>query len=169
VQVSRTPLEPFEQRGTLPCVGEALKREIAGLVLADRRFLWGFEGGRWLASGRVGRVRGVCSGNRIMSFVSFLPICTSAHQCHRRLPLQYLDYGHAVRAASCVACSFGYNSNLWRVFHAAALAVVGGALGCCAGVMVSMMISRPPQHGQGSARTRGSSSVSPRLSSLAFS
>ena len=33
VQVSRTPLAKFEWCATLPGVGEALKREIAGLVL----------------------------------------------------------------------------------------------------------------------------------------
>jgi hypothetical protein len=62
VQVSRTLREPFEQRGTLPGVGEALKREIAGLVLADRLCLWGFEGRGCLGSdwaSRVRRVRGL--------------------------------------------------------------------------------------------------------------
>jgi hypothetical protein len=33
----------FELRVALPGVGEALKREIAGLGLVDRLLLWGFE------------------------------------------------------------------------------------------------------------------------------
>ena len=36
----------FEWRGTLPGVGEALKREIAGLGLVGRLLLWGF--GLWV-------------------------------------------------------------------------------------------------------------------------
>jgi len=38
--------------------------------------------------------------------------------------------------------------DLWCAYHAAALAVVGGALGCCAGAIVSMMISWPGMQGQ---------------------
>jgi hypothetical protein len=43
------------------------------------------------------------------------------------------------------------------VHHASVLFVAGGALGCWADAIVSMMINCPPQHGQGSAKTRGSS------------
>jgi hypothetical protein len=39
----------FELRGTLPGVGEALKREIAGLGLVGRLLLWGF--GLWACLG----------------------------------------------------------------------------------------------------------------------
>ena len=46
-------LGAFELRGALPGVGEALKREIAGLGLAFRLRLWGIEAvefcGSWLA------------------------------------------------------------------------------------------------------------------------
>ena len=43
VQVSRTPFAAFEWHGLLPGVGEALKREIAGLGLVGCLLLWGFE------------------------------------------------------------------------------------------------------------------------------
>ena len=49
----------------------------------------------------------------------------------------------------------GVVRDVWCARHAAALCVFGGALGCWAGAIVSMMISCPPQHEQGSARTRG--------------
>lgn len=42
LQVSRTPCATFGWREALPGVGEALKREIAGLVLVDRLLLRGF-------------------------------------------------------------------------------------------------------------------------------
>ncbi len=35
--------------------------------------------------------------------------------------------------------------DLWRTYHAAAFAVVGGALGCCAGSIVPAMISWPSE------------------------
>ena len=43
LQVSRTPYATFGQRVALPGVGEALKRELAGLVLVDRLLLCKFE------------------------------------------------------------------------------------------------------------------------------
>ena len=45
MQVSRTPRTPFDWRAALPGVGEALKREIAGMVLMGQPGLWGFEDG----------------------------------------------------------------------------------------------------------------------------
>ncbi len=45
MQVSRTPRASFVWRGSLLGVGEALKREIAGLGLVGGLLLWGF--GRW--------------------------------------------------------------------------------------------------------------------------
>ena len=117
-----TPRAAFGWRGALPGVGEALKREIAGLGLVEQRYLWGFDG---------------CG-------------------C----------FGFALSRA-CLGAFRGDLSGRFAFLHAAAFAVVGGALGCCAGAIVSMMISWPPQHGQGIASTRGGSSVSPRLSLLA--
>ena len=61
--------------------------------------------------------------------------------------------------------SFG---QVWRARHAAALLGSGGALGYCAGAIVSKMISCPPQHGHGSARVRGDLSASLVLASLIF-
>jgi len=49
MQVSRTPCATIGWRGSLPGVGEALKREIAGLVLAGQLWLWGFV--RWACLG----------------------------------------------------------------------------------------------------------------------
>ena len=43
MQVSRTPRTPFDWRAALPGVGEALKREIAGMFLVGQPGLWGFE------------------------------------------------------------------------------------------------------------------------------
>ena len=54
----------------------------------------------------------------------------------------------------------GVVGHVWGALHAAALFGFGGALGCCAGAIVSMMINCPPQHGQGRARTRGGLSAS---------
>jgi hypothetical protein len=45
MQVSRTPRAMFEFGTSLPGVGEALKREIAGMVLVGQPGLWGFEDG----------------------------------------------------------------------------------------------------------------------------
>ena len=53
------------------------------------------------------------------------------------------------------AAADGVVGHVWCVFHAAALADVGGALGRCAGAKVSMRINRPPQHGHGRARYLG--------------
>ena len=44
MQVSQTPCRSFEWSDALPGVGEAPKREIAGLGLADQIWLWVFEG-----------------------------------------------------------------------------------------------------------------------------
>ena len=43
MQVSRTPRTTFDLRAALRGVGEALKREIAGMVLVGQPGLWGFE------------------------------------------------------------------------------------------------------------------------------
>jgi hypothetical protein len=45
--------------------------------------------------------------------------------------------------------------DLWRARHAVALCGFGGGLECCADAIVSTVINCLPQHGQGSARTRG--------------
>ncbi len=45
MQVSRTPRTTFDWHAALPGVGEALKREIAGMVLVCQPGLWGFEEG----------------------------------------------------------------------------------------------------------------------------
>ena len=49
LQFSRTPRATFGWRVALPGVGEALKREIAGLGLVGRLLLWGF--GLWACLG----------------------------------------------------------------------------------------------------------------------
>ena len=151
----------------MPGVGEALKREIAGLGLVEQRYLWGFDGcccfGFALSHACLGAFRGDLSGR----FAFFWSICVL------RLGVWRLSHGHylewrirmgprAVDRTAEVAIL-----DLWRTYHAAAFAVVGGALGCHSGVIALMMISWPPQHGQGIANTRGGSSVSPRLSLLA--
>jgi hypothetical protein len=45
MQVSRTPRLIFQLGTALPGVGEALKWEIAGMVLVGQPGLWGFEDG----------------------------------------------------------------------------------------------------------------------------
>jgi hypothetical protein len=52
-------------------VGEALKREIAGLVLVDQWCLWGFVGFGCSGSGWTGWLRRAFSGKRLMSFLNF--------------------------------------------------------------------------------------------------
>ena len=58
--------------------------------------------------------------------------------------------------------------HVWRARHAAALFGSGGALGYCAGAIVSQMTSCPPQHGHGRSRVRGDLSASLLLVSLIF-
>ena len=72
VQVSRTPRAAFEWRGTLPGVGEALKREIAGLVLVGQLWLWGFEGCGCAGCDWAGWLRGAFGGKRMHEFCEFL-------------------------------------------------------------------------------------------------
>ena len=43
MQVSRTPRATLDWRAAFPGVGEALKREIAGIFLVGQAGLWGFE------------------------------------------------------------------------------------------------------------------------------
>ena len=151
----------------MPGVGEALKREIAGLGLVEQWWLWGFEGCGCSGCDWAGWLRGAFAGKRMMSFAGFWPICVVPQRCYRLLPLRYLDLRMTACPQAVWRAAETMIFDVWRALHAAALAVVGGALGCCAGAIVLMMINWPPQHGQGSARTRGGSSVSPRLSSLA--
>jgi hypothetical protein len=91
VQVSRTPCGTFKRRGALPGVGEALKREIAGLGLVEQWWLWGFAGCGCSESAWAGWLRGAFAVNPIMSFAGFWPICVAPQGCHRLLPLRYLD------------------------------------------------------------------------------
>ena len=49
----------FVYRGSLPGVGEALKREIVGLGLVERTCLWGFDGGESLVSDLTYRSKGL--------------------------------------------------------------------------------------------------------------
>ena len=81
----------FELRGTLPGVGEALKREIAGLVWVGRLLLWGFVGFGCSGFDWTGWLHRAFSGKRLMNFSDLWPICTASHRCHRLLSLRCLD------------------------------------------------------------------------------
>ncbi len=72
-------------------VGEALKREIAGLVLADQLCLWGFGGLGSPGSDWAGWVRGAGAGKLIMGFAGFLPMCVASRGFQQLSPLGYLD------------------------------------------------------------------------------
>ena len=69
----------------LPGVGEALKREIAGLGLLGRLLLWGFE--RWACVGfdLTKRLNGLPWAKRRVGLVSILSIRAEFCQGHQLL------------------------------------------------------------------------------------
>ena len=149
----------------LPGVGEALKREIAGFVLADQPWLWGFEERVCFESDWASWVRGAYADKRILGFAGFLPICVAPWVIRRPLHHGYSNMRRQVGPHAMWRAAEVKHGDLRHACHAAALAAVGGALGFCCGAKVSTMSSCPPQHGQGSARTRGCSPPSPLESS----
>ena len=141
-------------------VGEALKREIAGLVLVGSLLLWGLW--RWaclgcdltdllIASCQVRREGGLTG-----IFTYCAKFCWRNHLLLRRQLGQRIVMGSQVTLPA-AECGVGH---IWGVRHAAAFCVFGGALACLAGAIVSTIINCPPQQGQGSARTRGGLSAS---------
>ena len=77
--------------------------------------------------------------------------------CRREQLLPHRELDQRIMMGSQVTppADGGGFGHVWRARHAAALFGSGGALGCCAGAIVSTIISWPPQHGHGSARVRG--------------
>ena len=117
------------RRGSLLGVGEALKREIAGLVLVCE-LLWGFAcracGGfdpaGWLnGPGWIKRGVGVASILWIRAIFYERPPLLHSRQLDQRTVLGSQVIWPAVK---------GVVRNVWRAFHAVALCVFGGALGC---------------------------------------
>ena len=72
----------FELRGALPGVGEALKREIAGLVLVDRLWLWGFGRLACLESGLTDPLTVVCWAKRCAGFAGIWPMNVVPCRCY---------------------------------------------------------------------------------------
>lgn len=135
-----------------------------GVGLVGRSWLWGFDEEDCFGSAFTGSGPRVPLGKFGLRFAVFRPICVMFCGVQRFSPCCPLDLRRW--------CSIRLRplfSICGEASHAPAFAGVGGALGGCAGAIVSTMINRPPQHGQGSARTRGGSSVSLRsLSVRAF-
>ena len=155
MQVSRTPRTKFMWCAVVRGVGEALKREIAGMVLVGQPGLWGFEDGCCFGFGweRCPRAARVFKSN--MYFADFLTIFFASRRFEQLLRHRFMDLRRsAVPRAVWREAEVGIGG---VTCHAAALVVSGGALGCRSGAKASMMISRPPQHGQGNARIRGCS------------
>lgn len=74
VQVSWTPRGAFEQREALPGVGEALKREIAGLGLLEQLWLRGFDGAAYLSFTLLYGSLGIPGGELSKRLAIFWPI-----------------------------------------------------------------------------------------------
>jgi len=126
----------------LPGVGEALKREIAGLGLVGWFWLWGFAVEARFGFALLHEGLGVFWVDLSRWFAIFWPICAARHDVLGLSRSRPHGWAHTYGAAGNVACGCGCNFRCaGRAFHAAALAVVGGALGCCAGAIVSMMTS----------------------------
>ena len=136
-------------------VGEALKREIAGLVLVDCLLLWGF--GRWacLGSDQTDLLGGGRWAKREVGLACCWLIRTVFYRRHQLLPYRWFDRRMTLGPQAMCQTAEVAIIDLWRAFHAAVLTVAGGALGYCFGAIVSKMISCPPQHWHGIARTRG--------------
>ena len=144
----------FELRDAFPGVGEALRREIAGLVLVGR-LLWGFVRWAWHGADLTIPSNGSSQANFGFDLASIWKICVVFFLCQRLLLCRQLDQRMMMGSQMTSAAVEGVFGCVWRALHAAGLADVGGALGCWAGAKVSTMINRPPQHGQGSARILG--------------
>lgn len=143
-----------ELRDALPGVGEALRREIAGLVLAGR-LLWGFVGRVCLRADLPISSNGSSQADFGFDLASIWTICVVFSLCHRLLLCQQLDQRMMMGSQMTSAAAESVVGYVWRTPHAAALCGFGGALECWAGAKMSTMINRPPQHGQGNARVLG--------------
>ena len=82
-------------------------------------------------------------------------IRTVFYRRHQLLPYRWFDRRMTLGPQAMCQTAEVAIIDLWRAFHAAVLTVAGGALGYCFGAIVSKMISCPPQHWHGIARTRG--------------
>ena len=98
---------------------------------------------------------------RGVGFASIWWICVVFCRRHQLLPRRGIVQRILMGSQATVPAGGGGFGHVWHAGHAAALFGSGGALGYCAGAIVLMMTSCPPQRGQGRARTRGGSSVSP--------
>jgi hypothetical protein len=72
-------------------VGEALKREIAGVVWADQLRLWGFEFGDGFISDLSGYVRGACVLGFTTGFAALPTICAACQRFWQLLRQRVLD------------------------------------------------------------------------------
>ena len=141
----------------MPGVGEALKREIAGLVLVDRLLLWGFAQCGCFRPELTRRFGGAHWFKHSADFACFRVIRMAFCRRHHVLPCRSFDQSMPIGSQEVWPATGRPICDVRPGHYAAVLAVAGGALGCWADAIVSMMINCPPQHGQGSAKTRGSS------------
>ena len=142
-------------REGLPGVGEALRREIAGLVLL-RGFLWGFVRLACQWADLTVPLKQSSQAESGAGLASLWAIWEVFYASHRVLWCRWCSPSMTKGSQVTSAAAGGVFGHVGQTFHAASLVDLGGALGCCMGSKVSMMINRPPQHGHGSARTLGS-------------
>ncbi len=76
---------------SLPGVGEALKREIVGLVLAEQPWLWGFDEADFFGSAWAGWALGACAVKLGIGFAAFSPICVTSRGFEQLSHRRYLD------------------------------------------------------------------------------
>ena len=111
-------------------VGEALKREIAGLVLVGSLLLWGLWLWACLGSDLTDLLIASCQAKREVGLTGISTFCAMFcwryHLLLRRQLDQRIVMGSQVTlpAAECGV------SHIWRMRHAAAFCVFGGALAC---------------------------------------
>ena len=122
VQVSRTPRARFGYRGALPGVGEALRREIAGLVLV-RWLLWGFERRVRVVPELTSRFNWPLLNCYGIGFAPILLISAVFYYFRRFLRRRGLNRGMRIVAQTICRAAGGVVCDVRRVYHAAVLFV----------------------------------------------
>ncbi len=114
---------------SLPGVGEALRREIAGLALVSG-LLWGFA--RWACVGfdLTNCLNRPCWAKPVIDRASILSIRAVFCRRHQLLPRQQLYQCKKMGSQVASPAAESVIRYVWRAFHAAALCDFGGALGC---------------------------------------
>jgi len=111
-------------------VGEALKREIAGLGLVGGLLLWGL--GRWacLGSDLIDLLIAPCQAKRGVGLAGICTFCAMFCWRYQLLPRHQLDQRIVMVSQVTPPAAEGGVGHVWRTGHAAALCVFGGALEC---------------------------------------